>query len=250
MQPTAFARKNFLSPAGCTTARIAPTLSEPQILFHGAGAGNPPRPVFSVGRRVPMTGHRIGCRRRPWTDSRRNAGTTDQEIIGTRTQAAPAQESAGPVRREKASGRADIRRVARRASSPTRESRRTSRGRALARRREERRRKEKVSSPTEFPSPLYFLLSPALLRPRRKWSRRDLNPRPSACKADALPAELRPQGKNFQIPIRSGSGGPGPPGQLSEMGARRVELRTSSLSATRSNQLSYAPSPRKTLRSP
>ena len=34
---------------------------------------------------------------------------------------------------------------------------------------------------------------------------------------------------------------PGPLGPRSVMGARRVELRTSSLSATRSNQLSYAP---------
>jgi hypothetical protein len=67
-----------------------------------------------------------------------------------------------------------------------------------------RRRREKVSSQTDFPSPLYFLPSPALFAASPQWSRRDLNPRPSACKADALPAELRPQGKNFQTPIGSG----------------------------------------------
>ncbi len=77
--------------------------------------------------------------------------------------------------------------------------------------------------------------------PTAKWSRRDSNPRPSACKADALPAELRPLGRYLRIPS-AGIGSTGPVDRISEVGARRVELRTSSLSATRSNQLSYAPS--------
>ena len=77
-------------------------------------------------------------------------------------------------------------------------------------RREKRGERRKVKQmPIALLSPFSSLLP--YLRLRRKWSRRDLNPRPSACKADALPAELRPQGKNsqlqnFQISINRGPG--------------------------------------------
>ena len=63
-----------------------------------------------------------------------------------------------------------------------------------------------------------------------QWSRTDSNRRPPACKAGALPTELRPLSC-----CRTGA-----PASR-QVGARRFELRTSSLSATRSNQLSYAP---------
>ena len=55
------------------------------------------------------------------------------------------------------------------------------------------------------------------------WSQAGSNRRPSACKADALPAELWPQLS------------------LSMVGLSRFELLTSPLSGVRSNQLSYRP---------
>jgi hypothetical protein len=78
-----------------------------------------------------------------------------------------------------------------------------------------------------------------------------LNRRPSACKADALPTELHPLGRRGgerergscepyrQLPLS-----PSPPLPLSStssMGVPELESGTSSLSATRSNQLSYTP---------
>src|SRR5277367_1731069 len=65
-----------------------------------------------------------------------------------------------------------------------------------------------------------------------EWRRRGSNPQPLPCKGSALPIELRPRiaGKLLAA------------GKL--VGARRFELRTSSLSGTRSNQLSYAPGQR------
>ena len=56
------------------------------------------------------------------------------------------------------------------------------------------------------------------------WSRTGSNRRPEACKATALPTELRPQKSKRMV-------GPG-----------RLELPTSRLSGVRSNQLSYGPS--------
>jgi hypothetical protein len=44
-------QKNFLSVGAHTMRDHSRARSEPQILFHGAGAGNPPRPVFRVGQR-------------------------------------------------------------------------------------------------------------------------------------------------------------------------------------------------------
>ena len=52
------------------------------------------------------------------------------------------------------------------------------------------------------------------------WRRTESNRRPSACKADALPTELRPP---------------------RVVGLGRLELPTSRLSSARSNQLSYRP---------
>jgi hypothetical protein len=62
-----------------------------------------------------------------------------------------------------------------------------------------------------------------------RWSVRDSNPRPPACKADALPAELTPQ-----------SGAPGRTA-CSAVGLERFELSTPRLSSVCSNQLSYRP---------
>src|SRR4029079_7058398 len=67
--------------------------------------------------------------------------------------------------------------------------------------------------------------------PQEKWSRRDSNPRHLACKASALPTELRPQNSYLWL---AANGFP-------QMGAPRFELGTSALSGLRSNQLSYAP---------
>src|SRR4051812_48975650 len=61
-------------------------------------------------------------------------------------------------------------------------------------------------------------------RPSSWWRRTGSNRRPHACKARALPTELRPHGE--------GSGG-------TVVGQGRLELPTSRLSSARSNQLSY-----------
>ena len=57
-----------------------------------------------------------------------------------------------------------------------------------------------------------------------KWRRSDSNRRPSRCKRDALPTELRPLTASHL-----------------KVGVPRLELGTSSLSGMRSNQLSYTP---------
>ena len=80
-----------------------------------------------------------------------------------------------------------------------------------------------------------------------KWSRTGSNRRPPACKAGALPTELRPQWREKEARGRR-PGAPASPdvrpltSELSrEVGAPRLELGTSALSGLRSNQLSYAP---------
>ena len=70
----------------------------------------------------------------------------------------------------------------------------------------------------------------AAICPRREWwSLSGSNRRPPACKAGALPAELKPRSRSpFQA--------------LEQMvGPGRFELPTSPLSGVRSNQLSYGP---------
>ncbi len=62
------------------------------------------------------------------------------------------------------------------------------------------------------------------------WRRTGSNRRPHACKARALPTELRPRGRM--------------------VGLGRLELPTSRLSSARSNQLSYKPRPVPDARSP
>jgi hypothetical protein len=73
-----------------------------------------------------------------------------------------------------------------------------------------------------------YLLAGSLLvtvrHPSSWWRRTGSNRRPHACKARALPTELRPHGE--------GSGG-------TVVGQGRLELPTSRLSSARSNQLSY-----------
>ena len=66
------------------------------------------------------------------------------------------------------------------------------------------------------------------------WSRSGSNRRPQACKARALPTELRPRFEEFEeCPVRGMLVGPG-----------RVERPTSRLSGVRSNHLSYEPATR------
>ena len=65
---------------------------------------------------------------------------------------------------------------------------------------------------------------------KRWWSRTGSNRRPEACKATALPTELRPQ--------RCCNVGRA---RLTLVGPGRFELPTSRLSGVRSNQLSYGP---------
>jgi hypothetical protein len=75
------------------------------------------------------------------------------------------------------------------------------------------------------------------------WSQPGSNRRPQACKASALPTELWP---------RSGrriSAGSNPPAQHEDVvGLGRFELPTSRLSSARSNQLSYRPEVRASMR--
>ncbi len=63
------------------------------------------------------------------------------------------------------------------------------------------------------------------------WSVRDSNPRPPACKADALPTELTPQSVLGQPTWH----------RLQAVGLERFELSTPRLSSVCSNQLSYRP---------
>ena len=68
------------------------------------------------------------------------------------------------------------------------------------------------------------------------WSLADSNRWPSACKADALPTELKPlnQGICSIAHVKSLQ-------RREVVGRRRLELPTSRLSVVRSNQLSYRP---------
>src|SRR5438309_10295180 len=63
------------------------------------------------------------------------------------------------------------------------------------------------------------------------WRRRGSNPQPPACKAGALPIELRPR------TLQPGAHAP----RLAKLGAHGLEPWTSALSGLRSSQLSYAP---------
>jgi hypothetical protein len=76
------------------------------------------------------------------------------------------------------------------------------------------------------------------------WSRSESNRRPPACKAGALPTELRPRcqrsedRRQSRMHFRSSVFCP-----LALVGLGRFELPTSRLSGVRSNQLSYRPLP-------
>lgn len=77
--------------------------------------------------------------------------------------------------------------------------------------------------------------------PRSHWWRRpDSNRRPSACKADALPTELRPPWL-FASPSHAQPSNR--PHHLKVVGLSGFEPLTSRLSGGRSNQLSYRPAP-------
>src|SRR3954468_5073260 len=89
-------------------------------------------------------------------------------------------------------------------------------------------------------------LATSIRKEKKKWSRRDSNPRHLACKASALPTELRPRcglsalGRRLSAEDCADSRKLIAGGHLS-VGAPRLELGTSALSGLRSNQLSYAP---------
>ena len=71
-------------------------------------------------------------------------------------------------------------------------------------------------------------------KPTFQWRRSDSNRRPSRCKRDALPTELRPPAwpcKRIASVAR----------YMFVVGVPRLELGTSALSGLRSNQLSYTP---------
>jgi hypothetical protein len=89
------------------------------------------------------------------------------------------------------------------------------------------------------------------------WSRTGSNRRPEACKATALPTELRPRSsfQSFRCPPSRKALSARPPSHLSGLprrsshrerrlvGPDRFELSTPRLSSVCSNQLSYGPSP-------
>ncbi len=79
-----------------------------------------------------------------------------------------------------------------------------------------------AEDPGEQENQTWVLPKPA--KTLQQWRRSDSNRRPSRCKRDALPTELRPLTASHL-----------------EVGVPRLELGTSSLSGMRSNQLSYTP---------
>ena len=198
----------FLLLAACfwPSLAVARALRKRQILRHVLDAGNPPGPFFTRQRatvRAAPPGVRSTRPRPAWTSP-----LSASQMVVLQGKKRPAEN-----------------RVQKRGERSSESDRRSATLSHLSR---------------SALLPLSLCSSPARFT-TGEWSRRDSNPRPSACKADALPAELRPQGQSFPIPIRSDGSPRGLPGQQSAVGARRFELRTSSLSATRSNQLSYAP---------
>jgi hypothetical protein len=68
------------------------------------------------------------------------------------------------------------------------------------------------------------------------WRRSDSNRRPPACKAGALPTELRPQRNPLDPPAH-----PATPNRAARMGQGGLEPPTPRLSSVCSNQLSYWP---------
>ena len=103
-----------------------------------------------------------------------------------------------------------------------------------------------------YPNPMPTQGMACLERAQRvEWSRRDSNPRHLACKASALPTELRPRGERSEARDRGSEKSRIPNSLTSDLrpltplsvGAPRLELGTSALSGPRSNQLSYAPGP-------
>lgn len=75
-------------------------------------------------------------------------------------------------------------------------------------------------------------------RTRKWWSRTGSNRRHPACKAGALPAELRPL---IVFPRHGDRGDPTIPADCEVVGLGGLEPPTSRLSSARSNQLSYKP---------
>ena len=76
------------------------------------------------------------------------------------------------------------------------------------------------------------------------WSQTGSNRRPPACKAGALPTELWPRSGR----LTSAQSNPPPAQHADVVGLGRFELPTSRLSSARSNQLSYRPEVRASMR--
>ena len=95
--------------------------------------------------------------------------------------------------------------------------------------------KPTTGEPVEFHKSRTLSKSPAL-NPPKWWSRTGSNRRPPACKAGALPIELRPlnlpDAASRTLILDPGGG---------MVGLGRLELPTSRLSGVRSNHLSYRP---------
>ena len=87
---------------------------------------------------------------------------------------------------------------------------------------------------------------------RSWWRRWGSNPRPQACKARALPAELRPQVRQGRLRVIIAPAATrlalGRLFAKEVVGPTRFELVTSRLSAGRSDQLSYGPNARNNIR--
>ena len=94
------------------------------------------------------------------------------------------------------------------------------------------------------PDPRLMACQPKLLRSVGWWSRSGSNRRPQACKARALPTELRPLRETeygSQASHQNTSDPSAPYSELRMVGPGRVERPTSRLSGVRSNHLSYEP---------
>ena len=215
----------------CETPRMSPP---PNPGRHAPPAGGAPVPsrrrlgTSPARRRTTVTAH---GRSQPPSPRRRPKPLHDvQDAPGRRPRRAFAD--AGPARRTRGQAEPGAKPML-----PSPQDRGPAKTRRPTGRRRQARRGQAAPRPETEPRWSRPPARPAV-RAGGWWSRTESNRRPPACKAGALPTELRPL-KPAAKPVRAATGpGRQPPGVV---GLGRLELPTSRLSGVRSNRLSYRP---------